>query len=181
MVPGPFTLTPELSVFFSHPGDRAQLHRSFCFWQSKAGVHGGISWGRPDERDIAEMCDVYEAQLSSPIAHWPSIVDVRGIESIGVVGFETFVGRLVDRAPAWRSRAKRQAIVHHGGFVGALVLGALHIGGRGLEIAAFDDHGDALAWVGAPEIEADYTRLRASLFAQREPTHARTALAEHFG
>lgn len=163
-----FLPTRDLALFFSSPGDRAQVRRRFCFWQSSAGVQGSIAWGRVTQQDTAEMCEVFDAQLRSPLAKQPSIIDIRAVESVSVDAFDGFLRTLLERGSAWRSLAGPQAIVHRGGFAGALILGALQIAASGYDLAVFDDAGAALAWAGAPQLEPELAALRASLLEPPE-------------
>lgn len=180
MAPSPFTLTPNLSLFFSGPGNRVQVRRQFCFWRSKTGVHGSIAWGKPTDQDIIEMCEVFDAVLHSPLAGNASIMDVRALEAVSVVAFDRFVKTLTERQGAWVPRAGRQAIIHTASFPDALVLGALQIAAPDYELQTFEDAREAFAWAGASPIERDVDALRASLLDPPDIVRrVRIALAEH--
>ncbi|MHB8876331.1 MAG: helix-turn-helix domain-containing protein [Myxococcaceae bacterium] len=180
MTRSPFIPTQDLALFFSDPGNRVRVGRSFCFWQSSARVHGSIAWGKATEQDVVEMCDVFDALLRSPLAKQPSIIDIRALQSVNIVAFDRFVRTLSERRSAWRTRTGRQAIVHAGGFTGALILGALQIAASGYELAVFEDLHAAFAWVGRPEAEPEVAALRASLLEPPDVVRrVRTALDAH--
>ncbi len=159
----PFIPTSDVTAFCSKPGARVYVRRSFCTWRSKSGAHGSISWGKPADQDIAEMCRVFDAILHSPLAGHPSIIDTRSVESLTLDAFELFVKTLTERRGDWRPRAGRQAIVHSAGFSGALVLGALQMTAAEYEIRFFEAPGEAFAWAGAAADEHAVAALRASL------------------
>lgn len=179
-MPASFTPTANLSKFFSSPGDRVRVRQRFCFWQSKAGVHGSIAWGKVTDHDVADMCSVFDAVMHSPLAGQASIMDIRAVEALSVVGFDLFMKTLTERQPDWQARAGRQAILHGTSFPGALVLGALHIAATGYELKAFDDERLAFEWAGASAVRRDVSALRASLLEPPDIVRrVRIALDEH--
>lgn len=180
MASSPFTLTPNLELFFSSPGNRAKVLRRFCFWRSKSGVHGSITWGKQTDEDVVAMCDVFDAVLHSPLAGQPSITDIRALESVSSLAFERLVKTMTERRASWLPRAGRQAILHSQSFPGALVLGVLQIVAADYEVKMFEDVSEAFAWAGASRIERDVEALRASLLDPPDIVRrVRIALAEH--
>ena len=176
----PFTPTASLSQFFSSPGNRARVREHFCFWQSKSGVHGSITWGKVTDQDVVEMCEVFDAVMHSPLAGQPSILDIRALESISVVAFDRWMRTLTERREAWRARAGRQAILHGASFPGATMLGAFQLVAADYELATFDDEQAAFEWAGAAAIHRDVATLRASLLDPPDIVRrVRIALAEH--
>src|ERR1043165_5321823 len=107
-----FTPTRDLALFISNPGNRVQVRRGFCFWQSAAGVHGTIAWGKATEQDVAELADIFDTLVRSPRPRQPSILDVRAVEAFSVIAFERLVRALTHRRSAWQTGAGRQAVVH---------------------------------------------------------------------
>ena len=152
---------PDLSGVFSDPGSRVVVRRAFCAWET-VDARGSIAWGKPTEDDIVEMCETFDASIRSHPSR-PTILDVRAIDSVSVLAFDRFVRILGERGSDWRAHAGRQAIVHGGGFSGALILGALQLTARGFQLGAFDDPREAFAWAGVPGREPEVARLRASL------------------
>ena len=180
MATSPFTLTPKLSLFFSARGNRVLVRRQFCFWQSKAGVHGTIVWGKATDQDVDEMCEVYDALLRSLLAGQPAITDIRALESVSVMAFDRLVQMFTARRETWLPRAGRQAILHSASFSDALVLGAFQIAASDYELATFEDESEAFAWAGAAAIQRHVAALTASLLDPPDIVRrVRIALAAH--
>lgn len=163
-----FVPTQELSLFFEAPAERVMVRRSFCLWQSGAQVRGSIAWGRPDQEDVREMCEVFDAYSLSSLGAQPSLMDVRAVESLSIAAFKQLTNTLGERRREWRPRAGRQAILHDGGFSSALILGAFQLAARGYELEAFTHPHAAFAWLGAPEVTPAFDTLRASLMEAPE-------------
>lgn len=163
MPSAPFLPTTDLATFCGKPGNRVYVGRSFCTWRVTSGAHGSISWGKPADRDVAEMCRVFDAILHSPLAGHPSIIDTRSVESLSIDAFELLVKTLTERRGDWHPRAGRQALVHSAGFSGALVLGALQMTAAEYELRFFEDPREAFGWAGAASVAPDVAALRASL------------------
>lgn len=161
MARSPLDPAPDLSGVFSHTGARVAVRRAFCAWET-VDAQGSITWGKPTEDDVVEMCDAYGEALRR-VPSRPVIFDIRAIDSVNVLAFERFVRILGERGSEWRASAGRQVVVHSGGFSNALLLGALQLGARGFQLAAFEDLREALAWAGVPHRESELTALRASL------------------
>ncbi|MBK7859878.1 MAG: helix-turn-helix transcriptional regulator [Archangiaceae bacterium] len=178
--PSHFTPTASLARFFTAPGNRVRVRRRFCVWRLPSGVHGSIAWGKATDEDVIEMCEVFDAVMHSPIAHQPSIMDIRAVESVSVVAFDRLMETLTERRPAWRPRAGRQAILHGATFPAALVLGALQIAAADYPLEVFEHEREAFAWAGAPAAQREVAALRASLLEPPDIVRrVRVALAEH--
>ncbi|UJR86855.1 helix-turn-helix domain-containing protein [Sandaracinus amylolyticus] len=163
MALSPFTPAPDIERFLGAPADLVLVRRSFAFWESRERVHGTVMWGRPTELDVEEMCGVWDAHVRSPRGSDPTLTDIRGLESIDVLAFDRLLRVFAEHRAVWTARTGPQAILHGGGFSGAVILGALQLVGQGYRIGAFDSARAALAWLGAPQVEDDFELLRASL------------------
>lgn len=147
----------------SPPADLVLVERTFAFWQSAGGVHGTVLWGRPDERDITAMVACWDMHLGSARGKDPVLTDLRALEAVDLLAFQSFVRTFLARNPIWTQLAGPQAMLHDGGLASATVLGGLQIATRGYTLGTFDDVREALTWLGRPELVEPYESLRAGL------------------
>lgn len=164
-----FAETLDPSAFTGEPARRHFVGRCFCFWQDEERAFGTIVWGRPMEPDIAVMTRLFEVGGDPRFAGHASIVDVRGLEAVDVLAFDALLGYLVSRAPAWASNVRRQALVHAGGFAGAVVAGALGVARFSHPVAAFEnDDAAAFSWCALSALAPEVRALRASILETPE-------------
>lgn len=140
-----------------------QVRRCFCYWQSAAGIHGTICWGKATEQDVVELAQIFDTVLRSPLAAQSSILDIRAVEAFSSIAFKRLVHALTHRRSAWQTGVGRQAVLHASTFPAGTILGAFQIATSGYEVAAFDEPRAAFEWAGVPKAERDVETLRASL------------------
>ncbi|MBL9025321.1 MAG: helix-turn-helix transcriptional regulator [Myxococcales bacterium] len=158
-----FTRAPELSAFFEAPACRYVVHRSFAYWQVERRAFGIIIWGRPDERDVDEICAAHEVGASPLFRGHTSLVDLRALESVDLLAFERLLAYLVKRRDVWSPNVSRQAVLHRGGFAHAAIIGMFQFLRPGHPVSFFDDAAAAYEAVGVSEARTELEALRVDL------------------
>ena len=158
-----FDRVPELGAFFGAPARRYVVFRSFAYWQLERRVFGIVLWGRPDERDVDEMCAAHEVGADPLFRGHTSLVDLRALQSVDLLAFERLLSYLVRRRDAWSPNVSRQAVLHKGGFAHAAIIGMFQFLRPGHPVSFFDDAAAAYDAVGASEAQSDVEALRLEL------------------
>lgn len=173
-----FTAVPDVAALVAAPGDVVLVRRSFCLWQSPERAHGTILWGRPDESDVRELCEIWDEHLRSPFGPDPTLADVRAVQSVDLLAFERLSRTFVERRVEWTRRTGPQAILHRFGLPGASILGMLQLVGQGYRLRAFDVVADAFEWLERPTIRARYEALRVALLGEADVVRRLHAVLE---
>jgi AraC-like DNA-binding protein len=158
-----FQHVPELSAFFEEPARRYVVRRSFAYWQAERRVFGIILWGRPDERDVDEICAAHEVGADPLFCGHTSLVDLRALEAVDLLAFGRLLAYLQKRRDAWSPMVSRQAVLHRGGFAHATVAGMFQFLRPGHPVIFFDDPLAAYEAVGASGDHAAVEELRQTL------------------
>lgn len=146
---------------FDGKGRRVFVGRCFAFWGDGTRALGTMMFGRPLERDIAEMIPFFEVGVHKRFKGHASFVDGRGLEAVDVLAFKKLLAYLTARRTAWGPNIGRQAILHPGGVIGVLVSGALHVARPPHPFATFgpEEVEQAYAYNGVPELQDDLEAL----------------------
>jgi AraC-like DNA-binding protein len=155
-----FLETTGPQPFLDLPARRCFVGRTFCFWQVDVRALGTIIWGRPLEDDVAAMIPFFEIGADPRFRGHASFVDGRGIEAIDALAFGKLLSYLAARHHAWTPQIERQAILHPGGLVGALVAGALTVTHARHRYQCFEDSAAAFSFCGVADLEGDVDALR---------------------
>ncbi|WP_169927641.1 AraC family transcriptional regulator [Labilithrix luteola] len=189
-----FTLVPSLQEFFGPPARRYVLRRSFAYWQAERRVFGMMMWGRPEEADVLEMVEAYEVGANPLFRGHTSLVDVRDLESVDLMSFETMLAHLKQRRDAWSPNVGKQVVLHRGGFAHAAVVGMFQFLKPAHPVEFCEDPGAAFEAVDAVDVRDEVEALKARLLGLPEPVRrlraaldalppdvAPAAIAKHLG
>ncbi|MBX3205323.1 MAG: AraC family transcriptional regulator [Labilithrix sp.] len=166
---GSFTLVPKLDAFFGPPACRYVLRRSFAYWQAERRVFGIMMWGRPEEADVLEMVGAHEVGADPLFRGHTSIVDVRALETVDLMSFETLLAHLKKRRDAWSPNVAKQVVLHQGGFAHAAVVGMFQFLSPGHPVEYLEDPVAAYEAVGAGDLRVEVEALRTRLLGLPEP------------
>ncbi|MCA9624319.1 MAG: helix-turn-helix transcriptional regulator [Myxococcales bacterium] len=155
-----FVRVPSLDAFFGEPARRYVVFRSFLYWQAERRAFGTMIWGRPDERDIDEMCAAHEVGASDLFRGHTSLVDLRALQSVDVLAFNRLLAYLVSRREAWSPNVSRQAVLHRSEVAHAAIVGMLEFLRPGHPIAYFSTPSDAYEAIGAADLQPELEALR---------------------
>jgi len=161
----PFHLVSELDAFFGPPAHRYVVRRSFAYWQAERRVFGIMMWGRPEEQDVLEMAAAHEVGADPLFRGHTSIVDVRGLEAVDALAFETLLAYLKKRREAWSPNVAQQAVLHRGGLAHASVAGMFQFLNPSHPVRFFEDPVLAFEAVGAADVREELEALRGQLLA----------------
>lgn len=166
---GRFTLVPTLEEFFGPPAYRYVLRRSFAYWQAERRVFGMMMWGRPEEADVLEMIEAHEVGANPLFRGHASLVDVRDLESVDLMSFETMLARLKQRRDAWSPNVGKQVVLHRGGFAHAAVVGMFHFLKPAHPVEFCEDPSAAFEALDAGDVRDEVEALKARLLGLPEP------------
>lgn len=160
-----FDVVSRVEDFAGPLARRVYAGKTFCFWQDQAFAFGTVMWGRPLDAHVDEMIPFLEVGIDPRFAGHVSFVDGRSIESVDALAFGKLLAYLVTRRHAWGPNIERQAILHPGGLVGAIIAGALHVARPPYPFECFTSSAEAFAWCGATHLHAGVETMRASRIA----------------
>ncbi|MGC4079547.1 MAG: AraC family transcriptional regulator [Rubrivivax sp.] len=158
-----FALVPSLDEFFGPPSRRYVVHRSFAYWQAERRVFGIMIWGRPDEKDVDEICAAHEVGANVLFAGHTSLVDLRALEAVDFLAFDRLLSYLRKRRDEWSPNVSKQAVLYKGGFAHATVAGMFQFLRPGHPVSFHDDLRVAYATVGASDVRDELEDLRRTL------------------
>lgn len=164
-----FTLVPSLEEFFGPPARRYVLRRSFAYWQAERRVFGMMMWGRPEEADVLEMVGAHEVGANPLFRGHTSLVDVRDLESVDLMSFETMLAHLKQRRDAWSPNVGKQVVLHRGGFAHAAVVGMFQFLKPAHPVEFCEDPVVAFDTLGAGDVRDEVEALKARLLGLPEP------------
>lgn len=112
---------------FDGKSPRYVVGRCFCYWQDGARANGTFMWGKPLERDIAEMEPYWSLGAGDPA--WDgraAFIDARAVEAVDALGFHRLLSYLLKTQQSLRG-VGAVTMVHGGGLVGVVTAGLLNV------------------------------------------------------
>lgn len=168
MMKSTFVSVPALKAFFGEPARRYVVFRSFAYWQAERRAFGTMIWGRPDERDVEDMCAAHEVGANPLFAGHTSLVDIRALEAVDRLAFERLLAYLVRRRDDWSPNVSSQAVLHGGGVAQASVAGMFQFLRPAHPIWFFDDARAAYESIAASDVRAELETLRETILGVPE-------------
>jgi AraC-like DNA-binding protein len=124
-------------------------------WLSFFAPHGRFSgtivWGEPTPGDVKEWTGAADLRLSEACEPHATIFDASNVERLSPSAFGELARYANRRLEGLGERITRLAIVHRGGFAGAVAAGFTKLVPVPFPTENFRDPLEALAWLGCPE------------------------------
>lgn len=117
---------PGIAEFLEAPVGRYVTGRHFFIWCRGLDFTGSVLWGRPEERDTADIAAIWRA-LHPRMRGFDVVTDGSRIESIDAAAFDVMLRYLREKLPSYATTIRRQAIVHPAGLPGAAIAGLLPV------------------------------------------------------
>jgi AraC-like DNA-binding protein len=108
---------------------------------------GFSCWGRPDVEDVRELLRACEVGLGRSRVPYRWLVDLRELEVIEPSTFAPFLDYTKKNRETLRRNIVRQAQLHGGGFVGAVISGFARVARLPYPDRVFGEVLEALAWL----------------------------------
>jgi AraC-like DNA-binding protein len=183
---------PSPSDFFADPIGRWVGARVGVLWWPSRDLFGLTMWGTINDDDL-DLVQTALSVLDHPsFRHMRLCTDTAALENMSPRTFAVVQRRVQEHTPT-RRQIERQALVHGTNMIGAAMAGFFRATPVPYDTRTFHSLGPALAWLGAPEVEAEIgaavdeargtsamlMRLRAALAAQ--PRRALREVAAEIG
>ncbi len=124
-------------------------------WLSFFAAHGRFSgtvvWGSPTPDDVHAWESAADLRLSGACAPHATLFDAHRVERLSPSAYGVLARYAVRKSEALTERITRLAIVHWGGFAGAVALGFSKLVPLSFPIELFGDAAAALGWLGCSE------------------------------
>jgi AraC-like DNA-binding protein len=121
-------------------------------WLSFFAPHGRFSgtlvWGDPSSGDVEAWTACADLRLSEACAPHATIFDASRVERLGPSAFGALARYASRNLGALGTRITKLAVVHRGGFAGAVAAGFTKLVPVPFPAELFRDAGEALAWLG---------------------------------
>ena len=124
-------------------------------WLSFFAAHGRFSgtivWGEPSPEDVKEWTVCADLRLSAACAPHATLFDAYKVERLSPAAFGALAKYASSRIVGLEARITRVAVVHHGGFAGAVAAGFTKLVPIPFPAEIFRDVAKALSWLGCEE------------------------------
>lgn len=144
---------------------RYVLRKSFCYWQDRTRANGTFLWGKPSERDIAEMEPFWSCCVGKPHFDGRAVfIDARDVEAVDALGFKRLLSYLISMREALGGVGST-TMVHGGGMVGVVTAGILNVVAPSYPVRAVGapQLREAFGHAGVPDLYDDVEALRLRL------------------
>jgi len=142
--------------FASDPVDRYWAGATQLVWCRSPTVCGTLHWGRPRERDIAELTRALELACHPALAGgFDVFTDTSAIEHVEWNAYLQLLAYVRERAAAWSTRVGRHAIIVRPGPTAALLAGMAPLVGLAHPMHFVADREQALGWLGWSDGRSD--------------------------
>jgi|GEM_PF-2869129 len=169
-------------ALLSRPIGRFTRGPGFLLWFESPNLGGLILAGHLAAVDIARALALIEklADHSAFSAPLNIISDGRQLTAMDAGGFARFEQFVIERRDLIPRRIRRQAILHGGGMLGALMSGFNPSTGPGHDWRTFKHPGAGLAWLGRTDFLQSYSALASTLAIAPQLLALDRWLADHF-
>ena len=124
-------------------------------WLSFFAAHGRFSgtivWGEPSPQDVKEWTACADLRISEACAPHATLFDAYRVERLSPSAFGALASYASRSLPGLRARITRVAVVHRGGFAGAVAAGFTKLVRVPFPAEIFDDVAKALSWLGCDD------------------------------
>jgi AraC-like DNA-binding protein len=124
-------------------------------WLSFFAAHGRFSgtivWGEPSPEDVKEWTACADLRISEACAPHATLFDAYNVERLSPSAFGELAGYASRSLAGLEARITRLAVVHHGGFAGAVAVGFTRLVPVPFPAEIFRDAAKALSWLGCED------------------------------
>jgi AraC-like DNA-binding protein len=124
-------------------------------WLSFFAAHGRFSgtivWGAPSAADVLEWTACADLRLSPACTPHATLFDASKVERLSPSAFGALAGYASRSLAGLGARITKLAVVHRGGFAGAVAAGFTKLVPVPFPAEIFRDAGEALGWLGCQE------------------------------
>ena len=124
-------------------------------WLSFFAAHGRFSgtivWGEPSPQDVKEWTACADLRISAACAPHATLFDGYRVERLSPGTFGALAGYVSRSLGGLSAQITRVAVVHHGGFAGAVASGFTRLVALPFPAEIFGDAANALAWLGCED------------------------------
>lgn len=138
------------------PEGRYLSGRTWLFFCAPAGLVGTLVSGSPDEAAMRRLTEVYTAYGRMRAGDRPrgTLFDASGLEFADASSFRVLVDYFAAHAGPLAPLIDKLAVVHGGGYAGAVVAGFRDVVRLRPSVRVFAARADALAWLGHADADS---------------------------
>jgi AraC-like DNA-binding protein len=113
----------SIAAMVSDPVGRFRVGTTYVVWCASPTLCGSVHWGRPSERDVRELMELFDPVHPALDRGHDFIMDTHALDSLDWLTLIPTAEYLRSRFPAWGRRIKRLAMVMPSGPLGVTVAG----------------------------------------------------------
>jgi AraC-like DNA-binding protein len=144
-------LVGNIDELFANPVGSGLAGRSWLFYYPTETLCGFSFWGVADGDELGRLTVALTVELTARARPHRSLVDLRRLEVVDPKAFDVLARYLQSNSEVLREKVTHLAIVHPGGYVGALAAGFFRMVRPPYPVELFTDQHAALAWLGEPD------------------------------
>jgi AraC-like DNA-binding protein len=145
----------DIETFIRDPLGKCTAGRGWLYFHPIARLCGFVLWGQLEADDLRKLAVANDIEIQPDCPSHNSLVDVRTVEVADMSAFAVLAEYLIARRESMARSVERLALVHPGGYIGALATGFFQVTTPPYPVAMFDDPVSALAWLGVEVPLAD--------------------------
>jgi AraC-like DNA-binding protein len=149
----------SIDAFFTAPAGTFLSGRTWLYFCTDEKLFGQVHWGVPEVHDMARLLALWQVELLPETPPHASFVDASALGGMRKEWFELMDAELARNLAPLAKKLERQAVVRPSGMVGAMVAGFFSVLPIPYPARVFETTGEALAWLGRPELAAELARL----------------------
>jgi AraC-like DNA-binding protein len=121
------------------------------FFAPSGRFSGTIVWGEPSAEDVQEWTACADLRLSAACAPHATLFDAHKVERLSPSAYDALAGYASRSLAELTARITRLAVVHGGGFAGAVAAGFTRLVPVPFSAETFREVAKALSWLGCEE------------------------------
>jgi AraC-like DNA-binding protein len=142
----------SLAALAPDPRGKYFVGRSWLsFFAAHGRFSGTIVWGEPSPEDVKEWMACADLRISEACTPHATLFDGYKVERLSPSTFDALAGYASRSQRGLAARITRVAVVHHGGFAGAVAAGFSKLVALPFPAEIFRDVEKALSWLGCEE------------------------------
>jgi len=139
--------------FVADPVGRLSVGATHLVWCHSPTLCGTAHWGRPSERDAAELVRRLEFTMHPKLAGgFDTFMDARGMETFSWPAFAVVSTYVKSRLAQWGRRIRKQVIVVPRGVAGVFVAALMPLLGPDHPLRFFSSVAEALDFIGREDL-----------------------------
>jgi AraC-like DNA-binding protein len=113
----------SVEAMVADPVGRFRVGPTYVVWCASPTLCGSVHWGRPSQRDVRELMQLFDPVHSALDGGHDFVMDTHALDSVDWLILIPTADYLRSRFPAWGRRIKRLAMVMPSGPLGVTVAG----------------------------------------------------------